>query len=74
MAISSGKGRTVEAVVEKLGPFFFFFFEGSASDGRSCKDEGEGKKRDQNIQKVESIIGCASQPFFYVRAQPSQEQ
>lgn len=44
VAISSGKGRTVEAVVEKLGPFFLFF-EGSTSDGRSCKDEGEGKKK-----------------------------
>ena len=51
-----------------------FFFEGNTTDG--CSHKEEEKKRDQNIQKVGSIIGCASQPFFfffYVWAQPREE-
>lgn len=61
-----GKGRTVEAVAKKL----CLVFEGSTSDG--CSHKEEGGKRDRNIQKVESIIGCASQPFSCVRAAQSR--
>lgn len=32
--------------------------------------EGEGKKKDKNIQKLGSIIGCASQPFFMCEHSP----
>lgn len=62
----SGKGRTVEAVAMKL----FLFFEGNTSDGCSHKEEGRKKKRDKNIQKVGSIIGFASQPFFMCEHSP----